>query len=182
VTGERRPSPSLRLTDDEIWDFVAAAHTGIFTTLRRDGVPIAMPVWFACHDRKIYIRTRGKKLKRVAHDRRASFLVESGEKWAELKAVHFTGSAELVHLDTALAAAVAAELTRKYTASRTATKDMPAKTAEHYASSMQWVRFTPDERILNWDNAKLLAPAWGGSPGRTTLPAASSSAPRPSRT
>ena len=31
--------PSFRLTDDEIWAYVTDAHTGVMTTLRRDGSP-----------------------------------------------------------------------------------------------------------------------------------------------
>ena len=34
---------------------------------------------------------------------------------------------------------------------------MPKATAEHYATAMNGVvRFTPDERVLNWDNRKLV--------------------------
>src|SRR4051794_21236244 len=106
--------PSPRMTPEEVWDYVTQAHTGILTTLRRDGMPIAMPLWFACLDRTIYSRTRGKKLQRIAHDPRASFLVEGGERWADLKAVHLTGRAEVVDLDEATSARVLAELDRKY--------------------------------------------------------------------
>ncbi len=74
---EQVARPSLRLTDDEIWEFVAGSHTGIMTTLRRDGMPIALPVWFVCLDKV------------------------------------------------------------------------------HYACTMRWVRFTPDKRVLSWDNRKL---------------------------
>ena len=149
-------APSFRLTDDEIWAYVTEAHTGILTTLRRDGMPIAMPLWFAVVDRAIYVHTRGKKLLRLAHDPRASFLVESGEMWAELKAVHFTGTAEAVELPDDLLARVDAENARKYDAFRTPADDMPAATAQHYASTMRWIRFVPDARVLSWDNAKLV--------------------------
>ena len=55
----------------------------IMTTLRRDGMPIAMPMWFAAIDERIYVNTRGKKLHRHRHMiRAASFLVESGERVA----------------------------------------------------------------------------------------------------
>ena len=50
---EQQPRRSFRLSDEEIWEFVTNAHTGIMTTLRRDGVPIAMPLWFAVVDRAI---------------------------------------------------------------------------------------------------------------------------------
>jgi nitroimidazol reductase NimA-like FMN-containing flavoprotein (pyridoxamine 5'-phosphate oxidase superfamily) len=149
--------PSFRLTDDEIWEFVANAHTGIMTTLRRDGMPIAMPLWFACIDRTIYVHTRGKKLQRITRDARASFLVESGEMWAELKAVHLTGHAELVELAPKFEARIMAETARKYDAFRAAPAQMPERTAALYAAMMRWVRFTPEARILSWDNAKLTA-------------------------
>jgi nitroimidazol reductase NimA-like FMN-containing flavoprotein (pyridoxamine 5'-phosphate oxidase superfamily) len=145
------------MTEEEIWSFVATAHTGVMTTLRRDGVPISLPLWFVCLDRTIYVRTRGAKLRRIAHDRRASFLVESGEHWAELKAAHFTGRAEIVDVDPETSGRFRSEMDRKYAAYRTALKEMPTSTADHYARSLNGiVRFTPDDRILQWDNAKLV--------------------------
>jgi nitroimidazol reductase NimA-like FMN-containing flavoprotein (pyridoxamine 5'-phosphate oxidase superfamily) len=146
---------SVRLTDEEIWEFVANAHTGIMTTLRHDGMPISLPLWFACIDRTIYVHTRGRKLQRITHDARASLLVECGERWAELKAVHLTGRAELVELEPALEQRISAETARKYDRFRTPPEQMPERTAARYADSMRWVRFTPDQRILSWDNAKL---------------------------
>jgi len=152
ATGRR----SFRLSDDEIWSFVTEAHTGVMTTLRRDGMPISLPVWFAVIDRVIFVHTRGKKLRRLAHDRRAAFLVESGELWAELNAVHFTGTAAVVEPDRALMQRIDAENERKYGSSRTPATEMPADSAAHYAATMQWVVFTPDDRVLSWDNAKLV--------------------------
>ena len=149
--------PSPRMNEDELWSFVTDAHTGIMTTLRHDGYPISLPLWFACLDRQIYLRTRGKKLKRIAHDPRAGFLVESGEQWADLKAVHLTGRAEIVDLDDELGRRFRDELERKYAEFRTPAEDMPKETANHYATAMGGVvRFTPDARVLNWDNRKLM--------------------------
>ena len=147
---------SPRMTHDEVWSFVTEAHTGIMTTLRRDGVPIALPLWFACINGKIYARTRGKKLQRIVNDARSSFLVESGERWAELKAVHLTGRAEIVDIDGDLSQRFQAEIARKYARFQTPSTEMPKETAAHYANPVSGVvRFTPDERVLNWDNTKL---------------------------
>jgi nitroimidazol reductase NimA-like FMN-containing flavoprotein (pyridoxamine 5'-phosphate oxidase superfamily) len=154
--GQRR---SFRLTDDEIWAFVTDAHTGVMTSLRSDGMPISLPVWFVAVDRVIYVHTRGKKLQRLANDPRAAFLVEPGQRWAELKAVHFTGTAAPVDPDPALQRRIDAENARKYAASRSAPEQMPAATAAHYATTMRWIAFTPDARALSWDNAKLTATA-----------------------
>jgi nitroimidazol reductase NimA-like FMN-containing flavoprotein (pyridoxamine 5'-phosphate oxidase superfamily) len=147
---------SPRMTDDEIWAFVSDAHTGVMTTLRRDGVPIALPLWFACVDRQVYAQTRGKKLQRIAHDSRSSFLVESGERWAELQAVHFTGTAEIIDVEGDLARQIRQEIERKYAAFTTPRAAMPKATGDHYATTMSAVvRFTPDTRVLSWDNRKL---------------------------
>lgn len=152
------PVVSVRMSKDEAWDFVTEAHTAIFTTLRRDGVPMAMPVWFAVIDRRIYVQTRGRKLDRIRRDARSSILVEAGELWRELRAVHLTGSSAVIEPDASLAERIAAELDRKYAAYRTAPEDMPAATRAAYADAvMQTVEFVPDARVLNWDNGRLFA-------------------------
>ena len=144
------------MTDDEISAYVSDAPTGILTTLRRDGVPVALPVWFACLDRTIYVQTRGKKLKRIAHDQRASFLVESGHRWVDLKAAHFTGTAEIVDLAPEAARRFRAEMARKYDPMRAQGTEMRAETASYYENVHDAVvRFTPDPRVLHWDNAKI---------------------------
>lgn len=75
----------IRLTTDEAWEALGAAHTGILTTLRRDGMPIALPVWFVVDDCTVAMMTPAgtKKIARVRRDPRASFLVESGKRWVD---------------------------------------------------------------------------------------------------
>lgn len=149
--------PSPRMTEDEIWSYLTEGHTGIHTTLRRDGVPIAMPLWYAVLDRIIYVQTRGRKLARIRHDARSSFLVESGERWADLKAVHLTGVSEIVDLEQELSARFRTEMDRKY-AAFSSQAQMPKDTATYYATAVTGVvRFTPDSRVLHWDNTKLTA-------------------------
>lgn len=149
-----RSATSVRMDPDEVWDFLAEGHTGILTTLRADGVPIAMPIWYAVVAEAIYLRTRGKKLSRLSRDPRASFLVEEGQRWAELRAVHLTGTAEILEPTAELDAAVDAELERKYARFRVDQAAMPSAARAAYAAR-RLVRFTPDKRILNWDNRKL---------------------------
>ena len=146
---------SIRLSADEAWDALRTAHTGILTTLRRDGMPITLPTWFVAMDRTICFRatSRTKKVTRLRHDPRVSFLIESGERWAELRAVHLTGRAELV-IDPDEAARIGDAIDDKYAAFRTASAAMPDATRAHYASRMTY-RIVPDERLLTWDNARL---------------------------
>ena len=140
---------SVRMSADEAWSFVEASHTGIFTTLRRDGMPIALPVWFVVLDGTIALAapSRTKKIARLRHDPRASFLVETGERWAELEAVHLTGRVEFVD-DLSTIERIDALLDEKYAAFRTARTAMPDKTQAHYAGRT-FLRLVPDARMLS---------------------------------
>jgi PPOX class probable F420-dependent enzyme len=146
---------SVQLSPDEAWAVVTASHTGIFTSLRRDGVPIALPVWFAVLDRRIYVSgpATAKRLLRIRRDPRVSFLVESGKRWSELRAVHLTGRARIVTEPERLAK-VAAALTAKYAAFRTARASMPDATRAHYEVPRATIEIVPDARMLTWDNAR----------------------------
>jgi PPOX class probable F420-dependent enzyme len=154
-----KPTRSVRMSRDAAWEFTAGSHTGVFTSLRRDGTPIAIPIWFAAIDERIYIRTpgRSKKAARVRHNPRCSFLVESGTRWAELSAVHFTGTARILPGDDPLALAADVAITTKYAPFRTARAEMPATTAQHYEGlgDRVVIQITPDDRILSWDNTAL---------------------------
>lgn len=148
--------PSVRMTDEEAWQFVGASVNGTLTTLRRDGRPVALPVWFVVLDERIYVTTRGKKVERVRHDARCSFLVEDGERWAELRAVHLDCRARVIEPDEQLAARLAEANDRKYGAYRTARTAMPDATRRFYgASSGAVVELQVDGKVLSWDNRKL---------------------------
>jgi PPOX class probable F420-dependent enzyme len=146
---------TIRLTLDEAWEAVESAHTGILTTLRRDGMPIALPVWFVVDDRSIAMMTPAgtKKLARIRHDPRASFLVESGQRYTELRGVHLTGRVEVVE-DAAAISRIEAAVNDKYAAFRPPATSLPAEAQAYYAKQV-FLRFVPDARILTWDNARL---------------------------
>jgi PPOX class probable F420-dependent enzyme len=146
---------SIRLSEDESWEVLAASHTGILTTLRADGAPVTLPIWFVVDDHTICFMTfKGtKKLSRIANDPRASFLVESGERWAELRAVHLNGRIEEI-TDEPERERIDAALDAKYAAFRTARAEMPDSAKKAYAAK-RFFRFVPDPRILTWDNARL---------------------------
>jgi PPOX class probable F420-dependent enzyme len=150
---------SIRLTPDEAWAFVEGAHTGILTTLRRDGFPVALPVWFVVLERTVCFTTPpgGKKVARARRDPRASFLVESGRAWTELAAVHLSGRLSVV-TDERTVALVAGLFDAKYAAHRLPDARMPAAARAVYRDRVT-LRLVPDERILSWDNSRIRLPA-----------------------
>jgi nitroimidazol reductase NimA-like FMN-containing flavoprotein (pyridoxamine 5'-phosphate oxidase superfamily) len=147
---------SVRMTDDEAWQMLEQSVNGILTTLRRDGRPVALPIWYVVLDRRIYIGTRGKKVVRARHDPRCSFLVEAGERWADLRAVHVDGLVTVIDPDPALAQRIADAMAAKYAAYRSAATAMPAATREHYTQSDRaTLELVPEGKLLTWDNRHL---------------------------
>jgi PPOX class probable F420-dependent enzyme len=146
---------SIRLDEDEAWSVIEGSHTGILTTLRADGSPVTLPMWFVVINRTLCFSTfpRTKKVARLTRDPRAAFLVESGEKWAELCAVHLSGHLEPV-TDEPTMARIDAAMDEKYRAFRTSRAAMPAATQEYYATK-RFYRLVPEHRMLTWDNSRL---------------------------
>src|ERR1700722_4447848 len=124
----------IRLTEDEAWAEIASAHTAILTTLRRDGMPIALPVWFVAEDRTVAMRTPAgtKKLARVRNEPRASFLVESGDRWVDLRAVPLTGRVEFVS-DEPATDRIEAAINAKYAEFVPPSAGLPAGTQQRYS-------------------------------------------------
>lgn len=149
----------VRLSEEEAWAELDTAHTGILTTLRRDGRPVSLPVWFATVGRSIYVRSPAKtrKVEHVRNDPRATFLVERGEKWIELCAVMVYADVELLEPGDEYDAASAA-ITAKYAGfgmQALGGKKVPDATKEHYAGRSAMLRLTPTERLITWDNSRL---------------------------
>jgi PPOX class probable F420-dependent enzyme len=147
----------IRLSPDEAWDVIGRSHTGILTTLRADGSPVALPTWFVVLDRTICLFTPSgtKKVVRVRRDPRASFLVESGERWAELCAVHVSGLVEIVE-DEPAKDRIVAGLDEKYAAFRST--DQQSQATQDYYANRTYLRLVPGPRLLTWDNSRIVAP------------------------
>jgi Pyridoxamine 5'-phosphate oxidase len=129
-------------------------------TLRRNCTPVSLPVWYVVDGRTIVVRTppRTKKVARVKRDARASFLVESGERWIDLLGVHLSGTVRIVD-DAAEVSRLVAALHGKYSGFRPDAAVLPATTKARYATST-FLRFIPEGRILDVGE---LAVARGGS-------------------
>jgi PPOX class probable F420-dependent enzyme len=149
---------SIRMTSDEAWAMLEHTHTGVLTSVRRDGWPISLPVWFVVLDRRVYVAgpARTKKFARIRHDPRVSFLVESGTNWAELAGVQLTGHAEFLHGGARLDLVMSA-LHAKYEHFRTPRSQMPSATRVSYETQTATIEIVPEERILSWDNSRLFA-------------------------
>lgn len=155
--------PSIRLTGDDLWDALEAAHTAIFCTLTISGDPVMLPTWFVVNDRRIYMRTRANaaKVRRLQRNPRCSFLVEGGLRWSELRAISVCGTSRRIDTADPCFAEVIAQLDAKYVEFKTPLEDMPASAQRVYSAPIVLVEFEPDDQFITWDNRRLVYPRPG---------------------
>jgi PPOX class probable F420-dependent enzyme len=107
---------AIALSDAEIADFVAVGRTLVLATLGPDGAPDPVPMWYVVDNAgEVLMRTyrKSQKVVNLRRDPRVAALVESGERYAELRGVQLSGSIELVE-DDDLVADVMVALLQKY--------------------------------------------------------------------
>ncbi len=93
-----------RMTDVQRDAFLAQRRYGILTTLRRDGAPASLPVWYEWDGTtlRMFCHEASGKLKRLNHDARATVLVVNNpgepENWVSFDgriAIRSEGGLEL---------------------------------------------------------------------------------------
>jgi PPOX class probable F420-dependent enzyme len=85
---------AITMTNDEVAAFLSESRTAILTTIGPDGVPDPVPMWFVMDDDILWMRTYGKsqKVTNLERDPRAAILIETGERYVELRGVQLTGA------------------------------------------------------------------------------------------
>ena len=99
---------------------------------------------------------KSANLGEVAHARLPNVVVPNG---FTIPFAYYDAFLKENNLDDAISLRFRTEMDRKYKpfSSATAIRD---ETAAYYATALTGVvRFTADDRVLNWDNAKIAAPA-----------------------
>jgi len=147
----------VKLTQDEIDEFLSQAHTLILSTIRQSGEPFVTPLWFVYDDGKLFISTLKKsaKVKHILNDPRVCVLVEEGKKWIDLKAVIANCDAEIIE-DKDMLKKVGEAMSQKYAEYRPKTSKQPDATKQHYASGSVVIRLTPRPgEVRSWYNRKI---------------------------
>lgn len=146
----------VRMSEGEVREFLRGSHTGILSTLRGDGRPVAVPMWFVLDRGEVVVRTLAgsRKAANLRRDPRVAFLVEAGRAWAELRAVLIQGTAE-AEAGAAAIARIEAAFAAKYDGFLML-EEAPEASRRHYSAGRVHVRIRADGRPLSWDNSKLI--------------------------
>jgi len=145
------------MTDAELAAFLDEQRTLILATVGRDGWPHLMPLWFTLRDGEPWAWTyaRSQKVKNLERDARATWQVEAGESYEQLRGVMVKARVEL-HRDVETVSAFGEELFRRYTGLDPLPEPVLAMIAAQAPKRIA-LRMVPatDEPPVTWDHAKL---------------------------
>ena len=149
--GKRRDA--IRMSDDELWDFVESRKSLQVATLGRDGAPHLTTLWFALVDGKIAFETYSKsqKIVNLRRDPRVAVLLEDGDEYNQLRGVSMNGRAELVDDPSQVERYASAVMTRNHPE---LSPEKVSQASRMLASKRTAVVFHP-EKIVSWDHRKL---------------------------
>ena len=145
----------VTMSGEEIAGFVSDHGTAVLTTLRADGRPVPLPVWYVAIDGALYFQTplRSRRVGNIERDPRVAVLIDDGERWEHLRGVLIQGTAERV-TDEAVLTRVLAAFAELFADVTLPESSMPAAASAHYAGKAVFRVAVPD-RLLSWDNRKL---------------------------
>ena len=146
----------IKLSEAEVQDYLERQKTLVIVSNGKDGYPHPMPMWFHTDEAGCLYCTTFSKAQKVFNwqrDPKASLLVESGEEYADLKAVLIYATTEIIDdFD-----AVCDTLVKISTKGRRVTPEQAQAIRDQVAGTAAkrvLLKFTP-ERCVSWDHAKL---------------------------
>ena len=146
----------IKLNREEVQEYLERQKTLIIVSNGRDGYPHPMPMWFHTDDAGCLYCTTFRKAQKVLNwqrDPKASLLVESGDEYADLKAVLIYARAEIVDDFEAVCDALVKISTKGRRVTPEQTEAVRAQVAGN-ASKRVLLKFIP-ERYVSWDHSKL---------------------------
>jgi len=146
----------IRMTDDEVRQFLDQTKTIIICSIGKDGVPHPMPMWFGLEEDGAIIMTtftKSQKILNLKRDPRVTLLAEAGDSYSDLRGVMIHGKAEI---DTEVESVFA---TLRKVSVRMGT--VPAEDSEAIREGLRasakkrcLIRVRP-EKVVSWDHRKL---------------------------
>jgi PPOX class probable F420-dependent enzyme len=139
----------------EIAGFISDHGTAVLTTLRADGRPVPLPVWYVAFDGALYVQTplRSRKVGNIERDPRVAVLIDDGQRWEHLRGVLIQGTAELV-TDEAVLARVLSAFRDLFAGLTVPAETLPSAMAARYAAQAVF-RVAVPEQPVSWDNRKV---------------------------
>ena len=146
----------IRMTDDEVRQFLDQTRTIILCSIGKDGVPHPMPMWFGLEEDGAILMTtftKSQKILNLKRDPRVTLLAEAGDTYADLRGVMIEGKAEI---DTEVENVFATLRKVSVRMGTVPEEDSEAIREGLMASAKKRcrIRVAPD-KVISWDHRKL---------------------------
>lgn len=146
---------TIRMSATEVDAYLRQRSRVILVTISADGMPHPVPMNYGLDEAGRFILTSFRKSRKVANlrrDPRATLLVESGETYAELKAVIAWCRAEVIEEVDEVARLM--PLVRAETSLSSSISEGMSEQVRDSLAKRAVLRFTPN-RYASWDHARL---------------------------
>ncbi len=146
---------SIALSGSEVEDLLRSARTMVLVTNGPDGVPDPVPMWFLVDGGgTVWMRTYAKsqKVLNLGRDPRFAALVETGDRYVELRGVQLSGTVTLVE-DVDVVCGVFAGLMVKYEGLDPEDVDS-VKVAYRERAPKQRAMRLDVTKVVSWDHGK----------------------------
>jgi PPOX class probable F420-dependent enzyme len=143
----------IRMSDDEIDEFLHGRRTMNVATFNHDGTIHLVAMWYGFYEGKLAFETfaKSQKVLNVQRDSRITALVESGDQYEELRGVEIVGTARVVE-DPSQVMSIARDVVHRYI------EVGKPEDVDAVAAAMANKRFgivIEPERVVSWDHTKL---------------------------
>jgi PPOX class probable F420-dependent enzyme len=142
----------IRMSDEEIRNFLEEQRTLQVATIDHDGWPHLVAMWYVLIDDEVVFWTYAKSQKAInlRRDARLTCLVETGEKYEELRGVQIKGNA-VISDDRATVQRVGEVIWERYTGPLNE-QTRPMVEAQ---AAKRVVIFVKPVEVVSWDHRKL---------------------------
>src|SRR4051794_31661146 len=105
----------IRMSDDEIHEFLHGRRTMNVATYNHDGTIHLVAMWYGFYEGKPAFETfaKSQKVLNLARDNRITVLVEDGDEYEKLRGVEIVGTAQVVD-DREVIMEIARDVVRRY--------------------------------------------------------------------
>ena len=143
----------IKMTDDEIEEFLNGRHTMNIATFGPDGNIHLIAMWYGFHGKNPAFETftKSQKVINLRRDPRITVLVEDGDEYDKLRGVEIVGKA-IIHEDADVLMGVARTVVDRYFA--VSNPDDLDAVAAGLTTKRVAIEIVP-EKILSWDHNKL---------------------------
>lgn len=142
----------IHMIDEEVHAFLAEGHTLQVATIAHDGAPHIVAMWYALIDGEVAFWTYAKsqKVMNLRRDPRLACLVETGDRYNELRGVQLRGQATISE-DRAVVQRFGEALWERYTGPL----DESVRQAVALQGAKRVVVLVKPLQVISWDHRKL---------------------------